>query len=1266
MTASIGVLLPLRLETRFVEPPAPAGSWTLRVRVVPDAASLDRHQPLATTGELDAVEAMWRATGGDLSRDDAASPWREFAARVGAGRAAWLVRTFPPVQEPGGDIGIERPGETREGLDTGRVVGLPATLELWMGRGGAPPQRAAELSVDASGLSLEFADPGSGEDRWWTSFAEARRVGLGTELDLGPAFPDDIDVLYVIGLGTASPGTVLGAHRDAGVLGIPALGAPTNAVDGEPAAELAPDVDTWRRLVAGELPAPRAEALGLALCGDPSAVLGTPEAETEPPGADTTLVAALWPVLWGHALGDVWGLHEHVHDLGSWARANLAPEGPLPPVRVGDQPYGVLPVTALRRWVPDAGDPPVEARLIPTLGTLRGHWVQAAEKVGTVVGADTEALLEAIGATPSSDGYAWRWLLPLRLLHEWGWAYGSGSPWTMVNRWWEDTARAVLALGATPNRAYATLGYPVDLALPLVQPDNVDHPIGELLNRLLEFPPDQLADERMLDEWFRPWPDSLLFRLLVHAVLISTAEVARAADRDTGPLLDPVVAHDAEPLLAVWNARFDEGQVAGDAVGEQWKATVEAIARLRGEAPTALERALRAVLDTASHRVDPWVTGAAWRRLREQAPTAQFGLGAYGWVDAPRPRGADGPPQEFLHAPSDAQALTAAVLRDRALFDAEPGRWAIDMTSGGIRGAAGLAAEVRLGAHPAEALGRVVEQAVASRGDVDRLRERFPVRDEHAGRRVCDGQALLAAYRSDPGSLGLSAAQLEALAPWSEAHDTYGDLLLADGVHDVVSGRTALAGASMEAAAGLASPPALDVLRTPRGGRTLGTTVVIALPAGEPVSGEPAASPGSLGEPAVAAHLEGIDAPDGPAWVWEVLDAAGDVAGRVTLADLGLGPVDTLSLSPADLADAVLDAGLVDGGVAVDPLVREAGPPAHARARAASDVLGTRPVVPADLTVDGVSPDAAPSDDAVHAELLARYATVHAAGTALAGRLAAAAGAGTEDEQRTALRDALRWGVTPLRADEPPRATRVARAAAAVAERLSRSPNPSDAATQAVETLARALAELVSPEGRLPVLSRMEPVDLPVTFVPEPPLIGDSLDPDWLEVVAAVRPPLARLEAQQLDRALRDAGPFASWSTFPGDPWQLSAGAGDPVPASPRLFAAFGPAGAMNGGAVALGLLDSWAETVPATEHTSTVALHVDAPGAKAPQAILVAVPPDLGTPLDTETLVAIVAETRELAHARAARPADVDLYASGLPLALLPARPAGVDLDRT
>ncbi|TPG34199.1 hypothetical protein EAH80_11380 [Mycobacterium hodleri] len=1262
----VGVLLPMRLETRFFEPANGAG-WVLKVRIVPDAASLNRHEPVPTPGELDAVEAMWTFSGGDLTSPAGQTEWRRLVAGVGAGRAAWLARTFPAV-DVDGVIGILRPDDVRTDLGRSRVGGLPDTLELWMARSGGAPELAASLTVDQDRLGLDFPDPDSGETRWWTSFAEALEVGLAAELDLGQVRPNDIDVLYVVGLGDGDPATLFTDHRDAGILGVLPLGTPTNSVAGEPAADLARDPETWRLLVTDPPVQPGTEAVSLALTGTLAGISLLPGGEVDDRPVNQALVAALWPALWGHSLKDVWGLSDDAFAIGLWAIDNLVPEGPVPPVRVGDQPYGILPVTSLGRWQPEPDDPPVEARLATMTGELRAAWAGAAEGAGTSVGADTDRLLDLLGRVPNSRGYAWRWFLPLELLHMLSWAFGDGIQFAVLREWWDKTADPLLAVtGQPPVRRYGTLGYPQDLAIPLVVPDNLPPNLGfeELIARLVSVPPNIFAGARG-KELFNPLPNSLLVRLLMHSLLLSAAEVARRAYGQQGPLLEPIEAPVSQQTeIGRWGQQYSDNLLDGDPPSRLYEVGRDAVKFLSSVPPDTLERVFRSTLDTASHRIDPWITGLAWRRLQSLSasnPAPRFSLGAYGWVDAPRPRSVLGPPDEFFHAPSQEQALTTAILRDRSLYDAEANRWHMNLDSDAIRLADQLASEVRIGAPIVEVLGRAVERAVATRASVESLRRQFPIRTEHAGRRVCDGQAVLARYLSNPASLVLTSAQLAALAPLARAVDTYADLLIADGVFDVVSGRTALAGAAMEAAAGLSAPPSLDVIGTQRGGRSATSTVVMALPAGvAPTVLDAHTSPGAVAEPAAAALIVSLTgAATSAAWTWTVLDEDGNAVGTVRLSDLGLQPIDTLSLSGDDLAAFVL-ARLPGDDVEMRVL------PAHREARRLSDILGNQPATPAHLTVDGT----APADAPVQADLAARYAAVHSVAILLQAELLTA-GTATEPVQRAALLTAAKWGITPLTVDDAPIATIVARALAALGERLDTAPSPAAAAALSVAALARAMAELVSPEGRIPILSRLRLDRLPTPLSAEPPQAGVALEPDWLEVVATVRPTLARLEAHQLGQRLDGAAELSSWSSRLGDPWQLDTGPLLPSGLAPATYmlAVFGPDGTLTPGAhpsrlVAFGLLDQWTEVVPATDQTTAAAFHFDAPGARAPQAILVAVPPDVNTPLDTETLVDIVAETRQSARARAASPEELDAYAGGEPLTLFPADgPTAVRLE--
>jgi hypothetical protein len=1236
----VGVLLPLRLETRF-------DGTRLRLRVVPDEPWFDRHDPLPSATELDGLDRYLTAAGGRPDDDPAAAAaWEVFARQHGPGRATWLLRSFPDAT---------RPPVVREEARFTALADLPEQLEVWLARGGGAPALTATLVVDPARLRLDPADRDQpGDRRWWESWDEAVAAGLAGEIDLG-ARADDIDVLYVVGLGTATPDRLLASHRDAGQLGLVAYGTPTNSVDGAPAADLGRDPAAWRALRRRQ-PSPTEQQVSLALTGDPD-LLG-PLPGDAPPQAEWTrrLVAGLWPALWGHTLRDVLGLGGQAEQLGDWALANLHPAGPYPAVRVGTQPYGLLPATSLTAWRPAPGDPAVEAGMPAALALLRARWARAAESAGrTVEGADSGRLLDLIAQPPATPGHAARRLHPLELwflaLH----ATGTSITWPDLAGALDATWPLTAQLGLAPRRRYGARGTARQVGLPPVVPPRLPAglPVGEVLRNLVGSvtrTPDLLATPRPLVQELL-WGGSLLLVLAVRALQLAVAEVGRVKLGAPLPALEPVAADPAartrlaEHILAVTAADL-AAPTPQAAAFHQVAAALDQAGEIPGE---ELERLLPATIDCAGQRVDAWVGGLAQRRLQAllapggAAPPARLRLGAYGWVDRPRP-GRPGPTTGgLLHAPSATQAVTAALLRDRAVRDPEPGRWHMDVTSAPARRAGALAAEVRFGGHLAEVLGREVERVVGDLAAVMRLRERFPVRTEHTGRRVCNGQQVLDA---DPATLGLDATALAELARLRQAVDAYGDLLVAEAVHHVVEGRPEAAGAAMDAAAGLAGPPALEVLRTQREGRAAETACAVVL-ADRPAPALPpgadalaAVSPAALADPAAAATV--AERLGGPAeWTW----SAG--AATVTLADLELTPAEALALPLGDLERlALAAAGAVE-------LTGRDGSLRYERARGLVALLGQVPASATDLA-EVAGPGAHPPPAAELRDRLGRLRTVAAA---LVDRLGRAATAG---ERARALRLAARWGIAPAPAAgvADPLADQADRARRLLAERLTGAPDLAAAGAPDHLELARAIAGLASATGQVAVLGRLRRDALPAVAAAAPgPGPGGGLDAAWLRVVAAVRAPLARLEAAQL-LAGTPAGagpPLVPWANRAADPWQT-----DPADRR-RLVVAYAP-GDLDLDAVpadrqlAAGLVDRFAETIPGQSHTTTAAVGFDAPGARAPQAILLAVPPDPTRPLDTAAVLRIVAETRELAHARMAVPADLEAVAGFAPLPLLPA----------
>ena len=88
-------------------------------------------------------------------------------------------------------------------------------------------------------------------------------------------------------------------------------------------------------------------------------------------------------------------------------------------------------------------------------------------------------------------------------------------------------------------------------------------------------------------------------------------------------------------------------------------------------------------------------------------------------------------------------------------------------------------------------------------------------------------------------------------------------------------------------------------------------------------------------------------------------------------------------------------------------------------------------------------------------------------------------------------------------------------------------------------------------------------------------------------------------------------------------------------------------------------VLDQWTEAIPSDIETTGVSFHFDAPGARAPQTMLIATPTDAqAARWSVDTLAGTVREAIALARIRGLDIDDVDAAARFLPAAYLPVQP--------
>jgi hypothetical protein len=110
----------------------------------------------------------------------------------------------------------------------------------------------------------------------------------------------------------------------------------------------------------------------------------------------------------------------------------------------------------------------------------------------------------------------------------------------------------------------------------------------------------------------------------------------------------------------------------------------------------------------------------------------------------------------------------------------------------------------------------------------------------------------------------------------------------------------------------------------------------------------------------------------------------------------------------------------------------------------------------------------------------------------------------------------------------------------------------------------------------------------------------------------------------------------------------------------PRAHAAvvvLTPGRAQLSGRVGAMIVDSWTEQVPVATETGALAIHFDAPSNRAPQAALLAVPPDISAahPWSTDRLLSCVTEAIELTKLRGLALHDVPAVGAVLPALFLP-----------
>jgi hypothetical protein len=424
------VLFPIRLETRFFT--LADASSELRVRVYPDTVHIDSHEPDLTADEQTWGRHFWEETWrASTDEERAKSAWRQLADRFDPPRAAWVAKALRPLNP---DERPEKPVPASTLLTTApRFPTVATKAEAWTR---APFTRVlpnqwivlgykdGRLVVNARGNvipdslptgpdpKVNEANPSDAAElgiddgmKWMVDFAAAEEKGMGIRIKMSiESAAAGLDFLLVFGI-KDSPGSttdwtprlaeLFSAHHYTDGLSFVRQGTPSNntadAPSGFSSADLGHEASySAERAALAFQPGDRSNAdvlttaLGLASAGQVFANL--PNALSKEQLDAQQMNRALWEATWGYFLLQMLGVGETsespLEDADiDWMRSHfidhVRASGPLPALRVGKQPYGILPVTSLSAWKPPKGKESLYARdvvLRHLLDKLRDVW----------------------------------------------------------------------------------------------------------------------------------------------------------------------------------------------------------------------------------------------------------------------------------------------------------------------------------------------------------------------------------------------------------------------------------------------------------------------------------------------------------------------------------------------------------------------------------------------------------------------------------------------------------------------------------------------------------------------------------------------------------------------------------------------------------------------------------------------------------------------------------------------------------------------------
>jgi len=454
------LLLPVRIETRFVTSNNTSELW---LRIYPDDIAIHTHEKTLTDKEVTEGEKYWKAlfeaikNGGDKKEDLKKSAWNALASLFGSQRAAWVALSTKPGNWSNDLSGISSASQlqfpphdltkTNAWSRAPRTNVLPDkfVVMLYEGKNIVIEQTGNvipdELQMGPDPLDADNAFTNSNENEqltfgasydWISNFDSAVQNGMGFKISLTPeqASRGFTKVLVLGAYLSSDEATSQQAvetlidnhHYSPKGFGILPQGTPTNNTDqggsgytkkdisnnnsyitetGDPLFTEADDCD-GRNL---------ADALGIQY--------STLQYIANSNQTDLKEAVAMNTALYTSTLGYYFDtILQPVLDEGSRDKLrtffiqHVSGRGPLPSIRVGNQPYGILVTSDFTAWRWGRSEPvwgvPFLNALYNVLNHYRGIWKDVLNDVAYIrkPGTDTsDTLMNILGLQASSVAF---------------------------------------------------------------------------------------------------------------------------------------------------------------------------------------------------------------------------------------------------------------------------------------------------------------------------------------------------------------------------------------------------------------------------------------------------------------------------------------------------------------------------------------------------------------------------------------------------------------------------------------------------------------------------------------------------------------------------------------------------------------------------------------------------------------------------------------------------------------------------------------------